>query len=228
MNPRLPSSASAAGAPATGRRGIGVVSIAFGAGCPAPEAARRARRLGFDHIDLGADRLPEGPEPPLALPVGDRIGSRPRTGGTCRPPRNCSWEEGVALLRSVPGIRVEPGPASLLDSAVAVRAMCEAVPGLRITLDTGWAVCCGYDPMEVADLAGHVQLRQARPGHPQMHPDEPGDVDFAAFLAGLDTLGYQGLLSVEYFDLPDLGLPLDDPVGHCVDLAGRLRSILGG
>jgi len=214
--------------PAVPARGIGVVSIAFGADCPAQEAAARARRLGFDHIDLGADRLPDGPEPPLALPVGDRIGSRPRAGGTCRPPRRCTWDEGVALLRSVPGIRVEPGPSSLLDSAAAVRAMCEAVPGLRITLDTGWAVSCGYDPLEVADLAGHVQLRQARPGHPQLHPDETGDVDFAGFLAGLAARGYQGLLSVEYFDLPDLGLPLDDPVGHCVALADRLRPLLGG
>lgn len=215
------------GAGAALRRPLGVVSIAFGADCPAPEAAVRARDLGFDHIDLGVDRLPPGPEPTLALPVGDRIGSRPRSGCTCRPPRGCSWDEGVALLRSAPSLRVEPGPSSLLDSAAAVRAMCQAVPGLRITLDTGWAVVCGYDPLEVADLAGHVQLRQARPGHPQLHPDEPGDVDFERFLAGLAATGYRGLLSVEYFDLPDLRLPLADPVGHCVALAERVRPLLG-
>ncbi len=133
----------------------------------------------------------------------------------------------MAFLRSVPAIRVEPGPSSLLDSAEAVRAMCEEVPGLRITLDTGWAVCCGYDPLEVADLAGHVQLRQARPGAPQLHPDEDGDVDFPSVLGGFDEIGYAGLFSVEYFDLPDLKLPLEDPVGHCVALAERVRPLLG-
>jgi sugar phosphate isomerase/epimerase len=116
----------------------------------------------------------------------------------------------------------------VLDSASAIRAMCEEVPGLRITLDTGWAVFCGYDPLEVADLAGHVQLRQARPGQAQLHPDEEGDVDFAAVVDGFAALGYEGLFSVEYFDLPDLGLPLNDPLGHCVALADRVRPLLAG
>ena len=207
-------------------RPLGIVSVAFGTSCTYPEAARRAGELGFDHLDIGLDRLPDDGPGALAVPVGDRIGSKPQSGCTVRPPRRCTWEEGVAFLRSVPGIRVEPGPRSLLDSAEAVRAMCEEVPGLRITLDTGWAVCCGYDPLEVADLAGHVQLRQARPGAPQLHPDETGDVDFASVLRGFDELGYLGLFSVEYFDLPDLKLPLEDPVGHCVALAERIRPLL--
>lgn len=205
---------------------LGIMSVAFGTACPYPEAARRAAELRFEHIDIGLDRLPDGVEEPLALPVGDRIGSQPRTGCTVRPPRGCSWDEGVMFLRRVPGIRVEPGPNSLLDTAEAIRAMCEAVPGLRLTLDTGWSVYCGFDPLEVADLAGHVQLRQARPGVPQLHPDEEGDVDFPALIAGLRALGYEGLLSAEYFDLPDLKLPLEDPVGYCVALAERVRPLL--
>ena len=206
--------------------GLGIASIAFGRECPYPKAARRARDLGFSHLDIGLDRSSGPADGPLVLPVGDRIGSVPTTGCTVRPPTRCRWDEGVEFLRRVPGIRVEPGPGSLLDSAETVRAMCEAVPGLRLTLDTGWAVVCGYDPLDVADLADHVQLRQARPGSPQLHPDEPGDVDFAAFLAGLSALGYRGLCSVEYFDLPDLHLPLFDPVGHCVALAERVRPML--
>jgi len=105
--------------------------------------------------------------------------------------------------------------------------MCDAVPGLRLTLDTGWSVFCGFDPLEVADLADHVQLRQARRGRPQMHIDEEGDVDFAAVLAGFASLGYEGLFSVEYFDLPDMGLPLEDPVTWSVDLARQVRPLLG-
>jgi sugar phosphate isomerase/epimerase len=207
-------------------RGVGIVSVAFGIHTPYAESGRRAAELGFDHIDIGLDRLDEGEEPAFPLPIGDRIGSTPCTGCTVRPPRNCTWEEGVAFLRQQPGIRVEPGPRSLLDTVAAIRAMCEEVPGLRLTLDTGWSVFCGFDPLEVADLAGHVQLRQARPGTPQMHVDDDGDVDFAAVVAGFDAIGYAGLFSVEYFDLPDMKLPLDDPVGWSVDLAHRVRPLL--
>jgi hypothetical protein len=212
--------------PSGGR--LGVVSVAFGLDCPYPEAARRAAALGFDHLDIGLDRLGEGGAEPLVLPVVDRVGTEPRAGCTCVAPRDCSWSEAVALLSLQPGLRVEPGPRSLLDSAEAVRAMCAAVPGLTITLDTGWAVYCGYDPLEVADLAAHVQLRQARPGRPQVHPDQSGDVDFPAVIAGLDDVGYEGRFSIEYFDLPHLGLPLVDPVAHCVALAEQVRPLLAG
>jgi sugar phosphate isomerase/epimerase len=209
----------------TGVKRLGIVSVAFGTECTYPEAGRRAAELGFDHIDIGLDRL-VGEEPELALPIGDRIGSTPRTGCTVRPPRKCTWEEGVAFLRQQPGIRVEPGPASLLDTAESIRAMCEEVPGLRLTLDTGWSVYCGFDPLEVADLVGHLQLRQAKPGTPQMHIDEEGDVDFPAVFAGFAAIGYQGLFSVEYFNLPDLKLPLEDPVGWSVDLMHRVRPMI--
>lgn len=59
-----------------------------------------------------------------------------------------------------------------------------------------------------------------------MISDEEGDVDFAAVIDGLKALGHEGLFSFEYFDLPELGLPLADPVGHCVDLAERVRPLL--
>jgi Xylose isomerase-like TIM barrel len=207
-------------------RPLGIVSVAFGLGCPQSEAARQAQSLGFDHLDIAIDRMAGGTEESLAVAVGDRNGAVPQTGCTCRLPPGWTWEQCVALLRRQPELRVEPGPRSVLDSAAAIRAMCHEVPGLRITLDTGWAAFGGYDPLEVADLAGHVQLRQARPGHPQVHPDEEGDVDFAAVIERLKAVGYQGLISVEYFDLPELGLSLDDPVGYCVDLADRVRPLL--
>jgi len=39
-------------------------------------------------------------------------------------------------------------------------------------------------------------------------------------------MGYEGLFSVEYFDLPDMRLPLADPVGWSVDLMNRVRPLL--
>jgi hypothetical protein len=45
-------------------------------------------------------------------------------------------------------------------------------------------------------------------------------------LAELERLDYRGLLSVEYFDLPDYGWPLEDPVGHAVALAAHVRALM--
>ena len=205
-------------------RPIGVARVVFGLRTPLDEAARDAAAIGWDHIDITVDG---GPEPAVALPIGDRYsGTVPMTGCTVRTPRRDEdWDEAVAFLRSVPGIRCEPSPYSILHSAAAIRAMCEAVPGLRLTLDTGHVATWGDDPVELLDLAGHVQLRQARRGVPQVHVDDTGDVDFAAVLRRLDALDYRGLVSVEYVDLPDLGLPLADPVGWAAALTARVRGL---
>jgi len=38
-------------------------------------------------------------------------------------------------------------------------------------------------------------------------------------------LGYQGVLSIEYFDRPERGWPLADPLAYALELASRLRAI---
>jgi sugar phosphate isomerase/epimerase len=74
------------------------------------------------------------------------------------------------------------------------------------------------------EFADHVQLRQGKPGSTQVHVDDPdGAVDFAAVFARLDVLGYRGVVSVEYFDLPDFDWPLADPRGWATDLLRALR-----
>ncbi len=102
--------------------------------------------------------------------------------------------------------------------------MLEAVPGLRLTLDVGHCVAWGGDPLELLPYTDHVQLRQAREGAPQALE---GDVDVAAILSGLADLGYRGRLSVEYFDLPERGWPLDDPLAAALDFARSVRSLMG-
>src|SRR5579871_5579777 len=201
-------------------RPIGVARVVFGLGLPMTDAAQRARDLGWEHIDITVDPATPFDQPRLALPVGDRYtGEVPISGCTVRTPRrDVPWDEAVAFLGSVPGLRCEPSPYSILNSVEKVRAMCSEVQGLRLTLDTGHVTAWGEDPIELLDLAAHVQLRQARRGEPQVHVDEDGDVDFAAVLRRLDALGYDGLVSVEYVDLPELGLPLDDPVGWALAL----------
>ena len=210
------------------RRAIGVVHVAF-APDPVTVAAQRASALGFDHIDV-----PAAVDEALALPVGDRIAAAsPKQGcSTPAPARpesardaDALWDRAVAAYRRTPSMLMEPWGGSICDSIERIRAMLDAVPGLRLLVDTGHVAGWGEDPIELLRYAGHVQLRQASKGQVQRHPDDGGDVDFAAVIRHLDQLGYEGLVSVEYFDLPEYGWPLDDPVEHCVALAAHVRSV---
>ncbi len=189
---------------------------------PLPEAASRAARLGFSHIDV-----PAGWDAPLALPTGDRTSVPvPRPGCSCPAPREAAggWEHAVRSFRRATGSRMEPWPGSVVNTVEKVKAMLADVPGMRLLVDTGHVACWGEDPVELLEWADHVQLRQARKGVAQCLD---GDVDFGAVFERLDRLGYGGLLSVEYFDLPELGWPLDDPVSYAVSLAERLRPMVG-
>jgi sugar phosphate isomerase/epimerase len=106
-----------------------------------------------------------------------------------------------------------------------MRALVEAVPGVRFLVDTGHVTAWGGDVLEVLPWASHVQLRDARLGAAQVPPGE-GDVDFAAVLRRLDDLRYGGRVSIEYFDLPEHGWPCTDVRTYA--LALRDRIVAGG
>jgi len=202
-------------------RPLGVVHVTL-APRTLPEAAAEAHRLGFDHIDVPAEWSGD-----LALPVGDRTAvPSPLSGcSTPAPPEAPGmWDRAVRAYRRTPNIRVEPWGGSIVNSIEQARALVDEVPGLRLLVDTGHVASWGEDPVELLELAGHVQLRQARPGVVQAAVDD-GDVDFAAVYRRLDELGYRGLISVEYFDLPEYGWPLADPLGHAVALAEHVRRL---
>jgi Xylose isomerase-like TIM barrel len=214
-------------------RPIGIVGVAFGA-TPLPEMAARAATLGFDHLDAHVDAiraLDDDERAELAVPIADEISGFDLVDGcTAMAPferrGEDRFDETVAMFRAHPTARLEPGPRTSAGSVAQVEALVEAVPGLRLTLDTGHVATWGEDPVVLLRHADHVQLRQAAPGRPQLHADEGGDVDFAAVLTELDRLGYRGAVSIEYFDLPDMGWPLDDPVGHSVALAAHVRTLM--
>jgi sugar phosphate isomerase/epimerase len=135
------------------------------------------------------------------------------------------WDRAVKAYRRTPGVRMEPWPGSIVDSVERVRAMLSEVPGLMLLVDTGHVACWGEDPVELLTWAGHVQLRQASKGVPQALE---GDVDFPRVIQRLEQIGYAGLLSVEYFDLPEMGWTLEDPESYAVELAREIRPLLGG
>ena len=59
-----------------------------------------------------------------------------------------------------------------------------------------------------------------------MSTTRPGRSTSPRSFRRLDAIGYRGKLAVEYFSLPDLGWPLEDPVGWAVDLAAHVRPLL--
>jgi sugar phosphate isomerase/epimerase len=204
---------------------LGVVDVTF---WPAPpeESARRARDLGFEHLDVLVDVDPSTLALPVACPTAF---PKPQAGWCATPaPRagDGMWERTARWFRAAPGALLEPWAGSTVSSADAAREMMREVPGLRLLVDTGHVADWGGDPLELLEYADHVQLRQGRPGATQVHVDDPaGVVDFAAVLHRLDELDYRGALSVEYFDLPEEGWPLDDPVGWAVALADHVRAL---
>jgi sugar phosphate isomerase/epimerase len=204
---------------------LGVVDVVY-APRPVAERARLAAGDGFGHIDVMADVDPQS----LALPVGCPTAfPKPRPGWCSTPaPRDGPgiWEKTVELYRGAPGALLEPWAGAVVNSVEKCRSILSEVPGLRLLVDTGHVADWGGDPLELLPFAGHVQLRQGRPGSTQVHPDDPtGVVDFVAVIDRLDELGYQGVLSVEYFDLPGNGWPLDDPRGHALALAEQIRAL---
>jgi sugar phosphate isomerase/epimerase len=134
----------------------------------------------------------------------------------------------VAAFRAAPGCLLEPLAGSVVDSIASARAMLAAVPGLRLAVDTGHVAGWGEDPLILLEHAGHVQLRQGGGGQPQLRLDDPaGTVDFAAVLGRLDAIGYDGALTIEYFDRPAFGMPFADCHGATVELARHVRGLMG-
>jgi sugar phosphate isomerase/epimerase len=200
---------------------LGICELAW-PGRTTPDCAREAHRLGFSHLDTvrprGSDELP--------IPVGAQFGPGPGRGWAWPAPGpTADWDAEIAALRGCAQPRVEPWAGSLFGSDAAIDRLVEQVPSVRLVVDTGHAAQWGGDPARYLHLADHVQFRQAAPGRGQLPPDD-GEVDFAAIIAELRQGGYQGLFSVEYFDMPRFGWPLANPLELALRLAERLRPLL--
>jgi sugar phosphate isomerase/epimerase len=209
---------------------IGAVDCCFRPLAP-PDAAVQAAALGFEHLDVTQQvGQPDvfSFDGTLALPVWDHGSGKARPGCSVGvlPDGPGLWDKTVAAFRANLPMRMEPWPGGVVHSVATVRAMLAAVPGLGLCLDLGHVAAWGEDPLELLDLADVVQVRQAAPGLPQLRVDDPaGVVDFAAVVRRLEAVDYTGRLSIEYFDFPDLGWPLDDPIGHAVGLLHHLRAL---
>ena len=203
---------------------LGVVDIVYARRGDAVARAHAAAADGYDHVDPLLDVDPAT----LALPVGCPTAFPKPAATWCATPAPVAadgmWDRAVRWWRAAPQALLEPWAGAVVHSRETVRAFRDAVPGVRLLVDTGHVADWGEDPCDLLDLADHVQLRQGAPGRTQVHVDDAsGVVDFAAVVRRLDQLGYRGRLSVEYFDLPHNGWPLADPEQWARDLALRVR-----
>ncbi|MEO8884182.1 MAG: sugar phosphate isomerase/epimerase family protein [Devosia sp.] len=95
---------------------------------------------------------------------------------------------------------IEAHVHSYLESPALAAELCKKAPGLKLALDYAHFVVSGYRQDEIdalAKYAGHVHLRQARPGALQTKMLD-GVINFPAMFATLKAAGFAGWLACEY------------------------------
>ncbi|MDE0306308.1 MAG: sugar phosphate isomerase/epimerase [Albidovulum sp.] len=123
-------------------------------------------------------------------------------------------------------VTVEPHVHSYLESPELTGELAELVPGLKICLDPAHFATLGYRQDEIEILiprAGHVHLRQARPGVLQAKLEE-GTLNFPAFLGALREGGYQGWLAIEYVHQNYMATIYDDVLSETVKMRDCVRA----
>jgi sugar phosphate isomerase/epimerase len=123
-------------------------------------------------------------------------------------------------------LTVEPHVGGLLTSPAETLRMLAAAPGLKLALDYAHFTCMGYRQDEIdvlATHAGHVHMRQARPGALQAKWGE-GVLDFTAMVGVLRAAGYQGYLAVEYVHQGYMNTLSDDVLTETVRMRDHLRA----
>ena len=117
-------------------------------------------------------------------------------------------------------LEYKPGTAvATCDDAIA---LCAAVPGLGVLLDTGHAYANGEDPAalveRLGDLLLHVHLGDAGPGGGDDDLPCGRRHDFGAFVAALDATGWSGTAAFDlYGAVLDGGLSSEQAVRESRD-----------
>ncbi|MCI0711369.1 MAG: sugar phosphate isomerase/epimerase [Chloroflexi bacterium] len=110
----------------------------------------------------------------------------------------------MADLTERRGLRIsfEPHLDSVAPDPESAQKMLKAVPKLRLTLDIAHWIAQGSGWREIKQMlpyAAHIQIRQAQKGKLQT-PFAKGKLDIPRLIEELETLDYQGILSIEYMN----------------------------
>jgi sugar phosphate isomerase/epimerase len=125
-------------------------------------------------------------------------------------------------------LSVEAHLESVAESPALAAELCEAVPGLRLTLDYSHFVAGGHSAESVHPLvrhAGHFHARQAGPGRLQAGARD-GSLDFPDIVGRLRGAGYAGDYCVEYTWQEWRDCWHQDVVSESIVLRDLLRPLL--
>ncbi|WP_317978252.1 hydroxypyruvate isomerase family protein [Histidinibacterium aquaticum] len=153
-------------------------------------SCRYASALGAERVHVMAG-VAEGPE------AGDSFAT------------NLAWaaNEVPGLQLTVEPLNPDDMPGYFLDDLSLALAVIEEVgaPNLSLQFDAYHVHKLTGDVLgtwdAVREHVGHVQIAD----HPGRHEPGSGEIDYAAFLARLDTDGYEGWVSAEYRPRADTG-----------------------
>ena len=124
-------------------------------------------------------------------------------------------------------LTVEPHIGGVLGSPTDTLSLLDQTPGVKLALDYAHFACMGF-PQEAIDplapFAGHVHLRQARPGALQAKWGE-GTLDFAAMVAVLRAAGYDGWLAVEYVHQSYMNTIFDDVLTETIRMRDAMHAL---
>lgn len=121
---------------------------------------------------------------------------------------------------------VEAHVHSYIESPALAGELCARVPGIKLALDYAHFVVSGYRQDEIDALAphaGHVHLRQARPGALQAKLEQ-GVINFPALLATLRDAGYAGWLAAEYVHQDYFATLNEDVLTETVKMRDLVRA----
>ena len=123
---------------------------------------------------------------------------------------------------------IEPHVGSICPAVASTKAFLAKVPGLTLTLDYGHFVMAGEPSARVHSLlshASHVHVRGGAAGRLQTSVKENA-IDFSGMLSGLASIGYDGLLALEYVWIDWNGCNCTDNVSETLLLREALRAAI--
>ncbi len=126
-------------------------------------------------------------------------------------------------------VRFEPHMGSVANTPELALQLIQAAPGLKATLDISHFTL-QYIPMErvysLIPHTGHVHVRPARPGKLQTAYDE-GTIDFVDLIQRLQSVHYNGALSIEYVCADWFGVNRNDTLYETVVTKQALEKYVG-
>ncbi len=158
-------------------------------------------------------------QPGMINPGQSRAQALAASAESLRPMVAVGQEAGIAVL-------VEPHVQGILETPELTEELLAKVPGLGIVLDPSHFAVFGHSQTAVEALAGHaghVHLRQAKPGQLQAKMDE-GTLNFSSFFGALRAANYDGWCSIEYEHDSFMNSLFDDVLTETVKMRDCFRN----